>query len=191
MLVFVFDKPLDHERLINVQKLKILVELRGHPDPAVPNAPVPKLDLLMIRPAGRLKPPTYIAQQGRLIFFHRKVVVRTTSHPSIRQTRDKVFQTPLIEWIEERLSQFRELLETNTNDSALVLHNLLGPEKLEAKYPDIGKPYYLVYTSIYALAITEPSPNCKSTDNAPFQWWARSQRIRTSAGLVIRLVLID
>ena len=61
----------------------------------------------------------------------------------------------------ERLSQFRELLEVNSNDSALVLHNKLGPVKLEAKYPDIGKPYYLAYTSINALAITEPSPTAK------------------------------
>ena len=62
---------------------------------------------------------------------------------------------------EERLSQFRELLEVNTNDSALVLHNLLGPVKLKAKYPDIGKPYYLAYTSINALATTELSPTAK------------------------------
>ena len=110
-LVFVFDKPLDHERLINVQKLKILVELRGYPDSAALNAPVPKLNLLMIRLAGRLKPPPYIAQQGRLIFFRREVVVCTTSHQVILQTRDKVIQTPLIEWIEEKLSQFRDLLE--------------------------------------------------------------------------------
>ena len=97
-----------------------------------------------------------------------------TEIDELRQTHDKVFQTLPIEWIEERLSQFRELLETNTNDSALVLRNLLGPVKLDTKYPEIGKPYYLAYTSINALAITEPSPNCKCTDNGwtSFQWWA-------------------
>ena len=53
----------------------------------------------------------------------------------LRQARDKVFQTPPIEWIEEMLSQFRESLEVNTNDSALVLRNLLGPINLEVNYP--------------------------------------------------------
>ena len=107
----------------------------------------------------------------------------------LRQARDKVFQTPPIEWIEEMLSQFRESLEVNTNDSALVLHNLLGPVKLEAKYPDIGKPYYLTYTSINALAITEPPPNYKSTDNGStsFQWWARKERIRTFAEISFQI----
>ena len=41
----------------------------------------------------------------------------------LRQTRDKVFQTSPIEWIEEMLSQFRELLEVNTNDSTLAIRN--------------------------------------------------------------------
>ena len=91
------------------------------------------------------------------------------------------------------LSQFRELLEANTNDSALVLHNPLGPVKLEANFPDIGKPYYLAYTSINALAITEPSPNCKSTDNGStsFQWWARSQYRRTFYQLPFQITIYD
>ena len=46
--VFVFDSPLDHERLADMRERKILVELRGHPDPATLDAPVPQLDLLMI-----------------------------------------------------------------------------------------------------------------------------------------------
>ena len=85
-------------------------------------------------------------------------------------------------------SQFRKMLELNTNDSALVLRNLLGPVKLETKFPGIGKPYYLAYTSINALEIGEPLPNCKITDNGStsFQWWARLQRIRTLAELFFR-----
>ena len=46
-----------------------------------------------------------------------------------------------IEWIEERLSMFNELLELNIGESAIVLRKLLGPMKLEAQHPDLGKPY--------------------------------------------------
>ena len=77
--VFVFDNPLDHERLADMRELKIPVELRGHPDPAGLNAPVLKVDLLIIRLPARLKPQPYIVQQGRLIFFRREVVVCATS----------------------------------------------------------------------------------------------------------------
>ena len=83
-----------------------------------------------------------------LLESEKKVDALQAEIDGMRQMRDKIFQAPSIEWIAERISQFRELLETNTNDSALVLHNLLGPIILEAKYPDIGKPCYLAYTSI-------------------------------------------
>ena len=76
----------------------------------------------------------------------------------LRQTRDKVFQVPPLERIEERISQLRDLLELNTNDSTIVLRSILGPMEFEAKYPEFGKPYYLAHTSIDALAIFEPSP---------------------------------
>ena len=78
------------------------------------------------------------------------------------RTHDKVFQSQLIEWIEERLSQFRVLLEIDTNDSALVLPNLLGPVILKVKYPDIGKPYYLTYTSIMRQQLPNHCPTAKS-----------------------------
>ena len=61
--------------------------------------------------------------------------------------------------------------------------------RLKVKYPDIGKPYYLTYTSINAPAITEPLPNRKITDNgsSSFQWWARKERIRTSNEFPIQI----
>ena len=123
-----------------------------------------------------------------LLENEKKVDALQAEIDGMRQMRDKIFQAPSIEWIAERISQFRELLETNTNDSALVLHNLLGPVKLEAKYPYIGKPYYLACTLKNALAITEPSPNCKSTDNGStsFQWWARKDCSRTLVKLLFQ-----
>ena len=41
-------------------------------------------------------------------------------------------------------------------ESALALHKLLSPIKLEAQYPDQGKPYYVAHSSVNALALTEP-----------------------------------
>ena len=85
-----------------------------------------------------------------------------------------LFKAPSTEWIEDRLSRFNELLELSTGESALALRKLLGPMKLEAQYPDIGKPYYVAHSSINALAITEPLPNENILDNGSnsFQWWA-------------------
>ena len=39
----------------------------------------------------------------------------------LRQTHDKVFQVPPIDWIEKMLFQFSKLLELNTNKSALAI----------------------------------------------------------------------
>ena len=77
----------------------------------------------------------------------------------------------------------------HTYESALALHKLLSPIKLEAQYPKIGKPYHLAHSSINALAITEPLSNTKSTDNGSisFQWWARQERIRTLAELPLKV----
>ena len=91
----------------------------------------------------------------------------------LRQARDKVVQAPPREWIENRLSEFDELLELNTGESAIVLRKLLGPMNLEAQYPDLGKPYYIAHSLINVLAITEPLSDSKNLDNSPnsFQWW--------------------
>ena len=124
-----------------------------------------------------------------LIEWGQQIDTLETEIDELLQTRERVFQTPPIEWIKETLSQFRELLEINTNDSAPVLRELLGPVNLEAKFSDIGKPYFLASTSINAIAIAEPSLNCKSTDNSStsFQWWVRPERIRTLAEISFQI----
>ena len=109
------------------------------------------------------------------------------------QARNKVFQAPSIEWIENRISEFEELLQLNTSESAIALRKLLGPMKLEAQYPDVGKPYYVAHSSINALAITEPLSNSENLDNGSnsFQWWARSQRVRTFSQLQFHIRVLD
>ena len=75
----------------------------------------------------------------------------------LRQTRKRIFRAPPIEWIRAKISHLSELLEHNTSQSAQVLREVLGPIRLEANYPDIGKPYYIARSSINALTIIEPS----------------------------------
>lgn len=48
-----------------------------------------------------------------------------------RHSRDKVFQVPSVEWIEERLEQLKEILERSAERSGLILRGLLGRIRLE------------------------------------------------------------
>ena len=91
----------------------------------------------------------------------------------LRRSCNKVFQSPPIEWVKQRLSQIQQLLEQNTGQSALALRKLLGPIKFEPTYPDIGKPYYVAQTSLNALAIVAPLADLGNADNGAdsYLWW--------------------
>ena len=110
-----------------------------------------------------------------------------------RRSCNKVFQSPPIEWVQERLSQIQQLLEQNTGQSALALRKLLGPIKFEPTYPDIGKPYYVAQISLNALAIVAPLTDLGNTDNGAdsYLWWTWSQRIRTISILNFEFILLD
>ena len=86
-----------------------------------------------------------------------------------------MFQVPPIEWISERINQLAELLEQNTTKSALALREVLGPITLEAKFPDIGKPYYVAHSSLDALAIMNSQSKQEEWDkgSSVLRWWAR------------------
>ena len=91
----------------------------------------------------------------------------------LRRSCNKVFQSPPIEWVQERLSQIQQLLEQNTGQSAIALRRLLGSIKFEPTYPDIGKPYYVVKTSLNALAIVTQLTDFGNADNGAdsYLWW--------------------
>ncbi len=76
-----------------------------------------------------------------LLESEQKVDTLQSERDSLCQVRDNVFQASPIEWIEDRLSKFSNLLELNTGESALALRELLEPIELEAQYPVEGKPY--------------------------------------------------
>ena len=90
-----------------------------------------------------------------------KVDTLQTELDGLRQAQDKVFKAPTSDWIKSKLSQFSDLLERNTSESAIALRKLLGPMTLKAQYPESGKPYYVAHTSINALAIAELWSNSK------------------------------
>ena len=104
-----------------------------------------------------------------------------------------MFLVPPIEWISERVNQLSNLLEQNTTQSALVLREVLGPITLEAKYPDIGKPYYIAHSSLDALAIMNTPSKQKEWEkgSSVLRWWARSQYRRTFCQLPFQITIYD
>ena len=61
----------------------------------------------------------------------------------LRRSHDNVFQSPPIEWIEDKLSDIHKFLEQKIGQTAIALRKLLGSIKFEPTYPDIGKPHYV------------------------------------------------
>ena len=72
---------------------------------------------------------------------------------SLESAHKQVFKTPPIEWIADRVSCVKELLEEKTEQSALLLRKLLGQITLEPVTPAIGKPYLLATSKLQPLAL--------------------------------------
>jgi len=99
-----------------------------------------------------------------LIETERRVEALREELGALRRSRRKVFQTPPVEWIEERLSRVQEVLERRTEQSALLLRDVLGTIRLEPKKGDVGRPYYLAQTSIECIALLETPPGAEAPD---------------------------
>jgi len=95
----------------------------------------------------------------------------------LRRSREKVFQAPPVEWIEDRLARMQEVLERRTDRSALFLRSLLGKIRLEPAPGEIGRPYYVARTSLDALALLEPPPGQDDPDGGSnsLRWWRRRE----------------
>ncbi len=76
----------------------------------------------------------------------------------LRRSREKVFRTPQVERIADRLSSLQEVLEQRTAKSSQSLRTILGPIRMELVTPDIGRPFYRAVTTLDALALTEAPP---------------------------------
>ena len=95
---------------------------------------------------------------------------------SLGRCRGKVFQVPPLEWIQERLTKLKDILERNSERSALLLRKLLGPLRLEpARAGDNIRPFYKATTSLNTLALVDPLIEGEGGDGGSnsLQWWSR------------------
>jgi site-specific DNA recombinase len=92
---------------------------------------------------------------------------------ALRSSREKVFRSPPLEWITERMDKLQEVLERNTARSALLLRQFLGPIRLEPVRADIGRPYYRAITAIDTLALIQTpfDPEGPEGGSNSLRWW--------------------
>jgi len=106
----------------------------------------------------------------------RKVGALKEELESLHRCRGKVFQVPPIEWIQERLTKLKEILERNSDRSGPLLRKLLGPLRLEPKCGgDTDRPFYKATTSLNTLALLDPLMESEGRDGGSnsLQWWTR------------------
>ena len=134
------------------------------------------------RPVGR-------ALASAVAETERRVGALREELDGLRRSRDAVFRASPIDWIEERLTKLRPLLEQATERSAQPLRQILGTIRLEPTREDIGCPYYLARTSIDTLAQLDPAPGSGGSEpgSNSLRWWTRTQRIRTAAALALEM----
>jgi len=112
-----------------------------------------------------------------LVETERRVEALREELDGLRRSSEKIFQAPPVEWIEERLTQLKDLLERRTVQSALILRRLLGQIRLEPTRGDIGRPYYLARTTLNSLVLMEPftEPYGSETGSNSLHWWRRRE----------------
>jgi hypothetical protein len=72
-----------------------------------------------------------------------------------------------------------EILERRTEQSALLLRDVLGTIRLEPSRGDVGRPYYLAQTDIDCIALLEPPVPYPSR----WPWWTPPTGRYTSRSL--------
>ncbi len=112
-----------------------------------------------------------------LLETERKIGALQEELEGLRRSREKVFQAPPVEWVEERLSQLKETLERNTDRSGLILRKLLGPLRLEPAHGEIGRPYYVAKTSLDTLAFLDTPAENENPEGGSnsLRWWRRRE----------------
>ena len=106
----------------------------------------------------------------------RKVGALKEELESLHRCRGKVFQVPPIEWIQERLTKLKEILERNSDRSGPLPLKLLGPLRLEPTCGgDTDRPFYKATTSLNTLALLDPLMESEGQDGGSnsLQWLTR------------------
>ena len=89
---------------------------------------------------------------------------------SLEQTKHDAFEPPPVEWIDHRIQQVQDILESRTEKSALLLRQLFGKITLTPMNPDIGKPYYQAVSKFKSFALLKSKSNSQEGSNW-CQWW--------------------
>jgi hypothetical protein len=110
-----------------------------------------------------------------LVETERRVESLITEVDGLRRSREKVFRTPPVEWIKDRLNNLQEVLEQRTAKSAQALRSIVGPIRMELVTPDIGRPFYRAVTTLDALALTETPPAGAEGGSNSLQRWRRRE----------------
>ena len=91
---------------------------------------------------------------------------------SLEQTKNDAFEPPPVEWIDHRIKQVQDVLESKTEKSALLLRKLFGKITLTPRLPDIGKPYYHAKSKFKSFALLENKPVLKQEKGSNWcHWW--------------------
>ena len=116
------------------------------------------------------------ALANALVETERRVEALREELEALSRSREK--DSRRREWSGSRscLSRVQEVLERRTEQSALLLRDVLGTIRLEPKEGDVGRPYYLAQTSIDCIALLETPPGAEAPDggsNSLRQWRRR------------------
>jgi site-specific DNA recombinase len=99
----------------------------------------------------------------------RKVQALNEELESLHRCRSKVFQVPPIEWIQERLTKLKDILERNSERSGLLLRKLLGPLRLEPTCADdTDQPFYKATTSLPSEQALQRKSHFTAQHGLPF-----------------------
>jgi DNA invertase Pin-like site-specific DNA recombinase len=92
---------------------------------------------------------------------------------SMESAKDHAFVPPPRAWIEDRIRNLNDLLNTRTEASALALRRLTGPVTLTPEKPEVGQPYFRVRCKFETLnlLVADGSSNLS-------QWWSPSTECR-------------
>jgi hypothetical protein len=92
----------------------------------------------------------------------KKVEQLATDLEFLRKCHTRLFKAPPKEWIEERVSQIKEVLELKTEGSALLLRKLFGKIMAEPVETEDGLRYLKARTKLQCLSLLEKEPAPKN-----------------------------
>ena len=85
----------------------------------------------------------------------------------LNKCHTRLFKAPPKEWIEERVSRIKEVLELKTEKSALLLRKLFGKIVAEPVETEDGFKYLKAKTKFQCLALLEKEPAPKDPPVLP------------------------